>query len=57
MRRTFIYGQEKSIEMYQMILEAELDEARIVELRYILADLYLKINNTEKSFEMYEKIH
>ena len=47
----------KAIEMYNMLLEAEVDETKILEFQYILADLYLKINDVEKSFEMYEKIH
>ena len=47
----------KAIEMYQMILDAEVDEQRIEELKYILADLYMKIDDSEKSFDMYEKIH
>ena len=48
---------EKSIEMYQMILEAEVDDVKITQLKYILADLFMKINDYENAFEAYEKIH
>ena len=52
-----ISAYDKAIEMYQMIIDAELNEERIIELKYILADLYLKINDNEKAFDAYEKIN
>ena len=40
-----------------MILDAEVDEARITELKYVLADLYLKTDNYEKAYDAYNEIH
>ena len=52
-----LQNYNKAIEMYQLILDAEFEEDKINELRYILADLYVKVGNSEKSFDIYEKIH
>lgn len=46
----------KAIEMYNLLIDSELDEQRIIELTYILADLYTKDGNNEKAYEEYQKI-
>lgn len=47
---------EKALNMHLLILDAEVDENRKVELEYAIADLYLKIGDNEKAFDAYSKI-
>ena len=56
---TTLYAAEDSVSsnVETHTLCFTVDETKIVELKYILADLYIKVNDNEKSFEMYEKIH
>ena len=48
---------EKAIETYKMLIDAEIDEQRKIELEYTLADLYIKIGDNENAFNSYEIIH
>lgn len=51
------FNYPKAIEMYNLIIDSEIDEQRILELTYILADLYTKNGDLEKAFEEYKKIN
>ncbi len=48
---------QKSIEMYKVLLDAQVEEKEILELKYIIADLYSKTSQFDKAFEAYKEIH
>lgn len=52
-----IQNYPKAIEMTKMLVDGEIDEEKILELRYSLADLYIKTNDLEKAFDEYNYIH
>jgi len=47
----------KAIEMTKMLIESEIDEEKILVLRYALADLYIKVNDNENAYNEYDYIH
>ena len=47
----------KAIEMYKLILDAEVDESRINELKYNLAELYIKTGDNLQAFDAYKEIY
>ncbi len=51
------YNYQKSIEMYKLLLDAQVDENGVLELKYIIADLYSKTNEFDKAFEAYKEIY
>ncbi len=48
---------QKSIEMNELILGAEVDENKITELKYNLAELYIKTGDIVKAFDAYNEIY
>ena len=47
----------QAVKMYQLLADAELDETKLKELEYTLADLYVKIQDDEKAYDTYRKIY
>ena len=52
-----IQNYPKAIEMNKLLVDIEVDSDKILEYRYLLADLYIKTNDIQKAFEEYESIH
>ena len=52
-----INNYQKSIEMNKLILDAEVDESKILELKYNIAELYIKIGDNVNAFDAYNEIY